>query len=190
MKRLATVSSSLPKLVLVCRHRRRTRRHPASSALPRRSRRRPGPPSLLVTPEDCSGFLYGPIAKRAAGLFPAPEFSLRLPGDRRMPSFLLCADADLLEPESLSLGRPASREGDYLGRRQPCSGPLLDFYRARDRQRNWLPGSAEADYFLWVHPDNAARRLPPDPFSTGWRGRWPARAVLDHSQGWWFSATT
>ena len=57
----------------------------------------------------------------------APEFSLRLPGDRRMPSFLLCADADLLEPESLSLGRAASREGDYLGRRQPFSGPLLDF---------------------------------------------------------------
>ena len=126
MKRLATVSSSLPKLVLVCRHRRRTRRHPASSALPRRSRRRPGPPSLLVTPEDCSGFLYGPIAKRAAGLFPAPEFSLRLPGDRRMPSFLLCADADLLEPESLSLGRAAES-----GRGLPGLAPALQRSTAR-----------------------------------------------------------
>jgi hypothetical protein len=41
---------------------------------------RPGAGSLLVIPGDWSGFLYGLVAKRAAGLFRLSEFSLRLPG--------------------------------------------------------------------------------------------------------------
>lgn len=41
---------------------------------------RPGAASLLVTPGAWSGFLYGLIAKRAAGLFRLSEFSLRFPG--------------------------------------------------------------------------------------------------------------
>lgn len=44
------------------------------------SRGASGAASLLVTPGDWSEFLYGLIAKRAAGLFRLSEFSLRLPG--------------------------------------------------------------------------------------------------------------
>jgi hypothetical protein len=41
---------------------------------------RPGAGTLLVTPGDWSGLLYGLIAKRAAGVFRLSEFSLRFPG--------------------------------------------------------------------------------------------------------------
>lgn len=41
---------------------------------------RPPASSLLVTPGDWSAFLYGLLAKRAAGIFRLSEFSLRFPG--------------------------------------------------------------------------------------------------------------
>jgi hypothetical protein len=229
---------------------------------------RPGAASLLVAPGDWSGFLYGLVTKRAAGLFRLSEFSLRFPGI--LGCFLYCyalgrlcrsriwlvlafaVPAILLNwfvlagGAGLSIGLtalalahpgtagwslglalaacpqigfvpalaaafhlysfgfwrgmervvipavafafillivPLSHGGSPLPRpsqpterdsavrtavaalkaeagkgtarigASPSATSLLDFYRARDRQRNWLPAGAEADYFLWVAPD-------------------------------------
>jgi hypothetical protein len=35
----------------------------------------------------------------------------------------------------------------------PSAAALLEFYRARYRQREWRTEDAQADYFLWVTPD-------------------------------------
>ena len=235
---------------------------------------RPGAASVLVTPGDWSGFLYGLIAKRAAGLFRLSEFSLRFPGilggllycfalhricrNRIWLLLALCVPAivwnwfnfaggagmaigltamALAYPiaAGLSLGLalaaypqigfvpasaaagllyargfwscterviipavaigfvllivPLSHAGLPLPAPQPptkqdaavraavavlraqagkgttrveassSAALLLDFYRARYRQRNWLPGATEADYVLWTAPDSPAPKL-------------------------------
>jgi hypothetical protein len=275
MERLSTVSTNLAKPVLVLMlavvvWRAATLPVTGAEALAWDRVVRPGAVSLLVTPGDWSGFLYGLIAKRAAGLFRLSEFSLRFPGiigcllfccaltricrnrlwlvlALALPAVLLnCFNLAagvglslgltalaLAHPGSagLSLGLavavcpqigfvpliaaafllvahgfwrgmervvipavaigfvllilPLSHGGPPLPKPKqpterdaavrtaigilraeagkgttrigasPLAVPLLDFYRARYRRRNWLPGGPDADYFLWIQPDTA-----------------------------------
>jgi len=47
----------------------------------------------------------------------------------------------------------------------PAATPLLEFYRARYRQRNWLPGAPNPQFFLGVTPE------------------WPTRTILFEREG-------
>jgi hypothetical protein len=280
MKRLSTVSISPAKVILaatlaVVVWRAATLPLSADEALAWDRVVRPGAASVLVTPGAWSAFVYGLLAKRAAGLFRLSEFALRVPGivgcllyclalyricRRRiwlllafavpavflnwfnlaggsgltigltafalahpaaagwslglalaacpqigfvpatgaagllyasgfwrgmervvipaatigfvllilplshagppLPGPSLPAERDAAIQAAIAVLRAEAGQGTARIASSPSAASLLDFYRDRYRQRNWLRGGQEAEYFLWVAPDSPP---PPDP---------------------------
>ena len=78
-------------------------------------------------------------------------------GGPPLPQLTRPTEQDAAVRTAVGILRAEAGKGTTRVGASPSAAPLLDFYRARYRQRNWLPGSAEADYFLWVQPDSAAR---------------------------------
>jgi hypothetical protein len=67
------------------------------------------------------------------------------------------ADRDAAVRAAIAVLRTEAGQGTARIWCSPSAASLLDFYRARYRRRNWLPGKQQADYFLWIAPDPPVR---------------------------------
>jgi hypothetical protein len=75
-------------------------------------------------------------------------------GGSPLPKPVQPTDRDAAVRAAVVRLRSAAGQGTARIATSPSAASLLDFYRARYRQRNWLPGGPDAEYFLWVAPDS------------------------------------
>ena len=68
-------------------------------------------------------------------------------------------DRDAAIREAVGVLRSEAGQGTTRVAASPSAVSLLDFYRARYRQRNWLTGGPDADYLLLIQSDTTNRQM-------------------------------